>query len=76
MIKILLSIDRINSDKLICEDEDGNLKIIPIGKNMKDLKEGSIIEILEDGQIILKEEEYKKRIEKILELKSKINYEK
>lgn len=76
MIKILLSIDRINSDKLICEDEDGNLKIIPIDKNMKDLKEGSIIEILEDGQIILKEEEYKKRIEKILELKSKINYEK
>ena len=76
MIKILLSVDRIASDKLICEDSEGNLKIIPRKKNIKGIKEGSIIEILENGEIILREDEYKKRIEKILRLRSKINYEK
>lgn len=76
MIKILLSVDRITFDKLICEDSEGNLKIIPRKKNIKGIKEGSIIEILENGEIILREDEYKKRIEKILRLRSKINYEK
>lgn len=76
MIKILLSVDRITSDKLICEDSEGNLKIIPRKKNIKGIKEGSIIEILENGEIILREDEYKKRIDKILKLRSKINYEK
>lgn len=76
MIKILLSVDRINFDKLICEDSEGNLKIIPLKKNIKGIKEGSIIEILENGEIILREDEYKKRIEKILRLRSEINYEK
>ena len=76
MVKILLSIDRITSDKLICEDSEGNLKIIPLMKNIKGIKEGSIIEILENGEIILREDEYKKRVEKILNLRSKINYEK
>ena len=76
MIKILLSVDRITFDKLICEDSEGNLKIIPRKKNIKGIQEGSIIEILENGEIILREDEYKKRIEKILRLRSKINYEK
>ena len=76
MIKILLSVDRITFDKLICEDSEGNLKIIPRKKNIKGIKEGSIIEILENGEIILREDEYKKRIEKILRLRSEINYEK
>ena len=35
-----------------------------------------MIEVLETGEIILREDEYKKRIEKILKLRSKINYEK
>ena len=73
---MLLSVDRITSGKLICEDIEGNLKIIPLTKYIKGLKEGSIIEILENGEIILREDEYKKRVEKILKLRSKINYEK
>ncbi len=76
MINIILSVDRITSDKLICEDSDGNMKIIPLTKNIEGIKEGSMIEVLENGEIILREDEYKKRIEKILKLRSKINYEK
>ena len=71
---MLLSVDRITSGKLICEDSEGNLKIIPLTKNIKGLKEGSMIEVLENGEIILREDEYKKRVEKILKLRSKINY--
>ena len=76
MINIILSVDRITPDKLICEDNDGNMKIIPLTKNIEGIKEGSMIEVLETGEIILREDEYKKRIEKILKLRSKINYEK
>ncbi len=76
MINIILSVDRITSGKLICEDSDGNIKIIPLTKNIEGIKEGSMIEVSETGEIILREDEYKKRIEKILKLRSKINYEK
>ena len=76
MVKILLSVDRIIPGKLICEDSEGNIKVIPLNQNVEGIKEGSIIEILKNGKIILREDEYKKRIEKILNLRSKINYEK
>lgn len=76
MINIILSVDRITPGKLICEDSDGNMKIIPLTKNIEGIKEGSMIEVSETGEIILREDEYKKRIEKILKLRSKINYEK
>ena len=76
MIKILLSVDRIIPGKLICEDSEGNIKVIPLIKNIEGIKEGSIIEVLKSGEIILREDEYKKRVERILKLRSKINYEK
>ena len=76
MINIILSVDRITPGKLICEDSDGNMKIIPLTKNIEGIKEGSMIEVSETGEIILREDEYKKRIEKILKLRSKMNYEK
>ena len=76
MTEILLSVDRITPKELICEDSEGNIKIIPLNQNVEGIKEGSIIEILKNGKIILREDEYKKRIEKILNLRSKINYEK
>ena len=76
VVKILLSVDRIIPGKLICEDSEGNIKVIPLIKNIEGIKEGSIIEVLKSGEIILREDEYKKRVERILKLRSKINYEK
>ena len=61
---------------MICEDSEGNIKVIPLIKNIEGIKEGSIIEVLKSGEIILREDEYKKRVERILKLRSKINYEK
>ena len=76
MTEILLSVDRITPKELICEDSEGNLKRVSISQSVEGIKEGSIIEILKNGKIILREDEYEKRVEKILNLRSKINYEK
>lgn len=69
---MIFSVDRIKDGVLICEDiESGDLHSVKPKEKMPKIKEGSIIEVKGD-KIILKEEIYLKRKEKILNLKNKL----
>lgn len=69
---MIFSVDRIKDGALICEDiESGDLHIVKPKAEISGIKEGSIIEV-KDDEIILKEEIYLKRKEKILNLKNKL----
>ena len=69
---MIFSVDRIKDGVLICEDiETGELHEIKPSKKIDGIKEGSVIEVKGD-EIILKEEIYLKRKEKILNLKNKL----
>ena len=69
---MVFSVDRIKDDILICEDiNSGDLHKIKPSKKIAGIKEGSIIEVKGD-EIILKEEIYLKRKEKILNLKNEL----
>lgn len=69
---MIFSVDRIKDGVLICEDiKTGDLHKIKSSKKIAEIKEGSIIEVNGD-EIILKEEIYLKRKEKILNLKNEL----
>ncbi len=74
-----LSVDRIEENRLICEDESGKIHVIPVENLPVDVKEGSIIRLDEKGKVKIDEKKTKIRKNIILNLRRKaydINREK
>lgn len=46
-----LSVDRIEKNYIICEDENRNSHVIPVKKLPSDLKEGNIVSLNKEGEI-------------------------
>ena len=68
----IFSVDRIQDEKVICEDEEGNECSFPLNDVFGDVKEGKIIRRLEGGRYTVDEAETEKHKQEILELKKYI----
>ncbi len=71
-----LSVDRIENDVLVCENEKCEEVIIEKKNHVDGLSEGSIIEVDSKGNIVLNKEKYEQRKKEILKLQKKLNIEK
>ena len=67
-----LSVDRIEENYLVCENQDEEIKIIKYKKLDKNISEGSIIYIDNSGNIKLDEEKTKIRRNLIRNLEEKL----
>ncbi len=67
-----LSVDRIEENYLVCENQDEEIKIIKYKKLDKNISEGSIIYIDSSGNIKLDEEKTKIRRNLIRSLEEKL----
>lgn len=67
-----LSVDRIEENYLVCENQDEEIKIIKYKKLDKNISEGSIIYIDNSGNIKLDEEKTKIRRNLIRSLEEKL----
>ncbi len=70
-----LSVDRIEKDHIICEDETGKMHIVPTQNLPPDIKEGSIINLDENGEIKIDKQKTNIRKHIILNLRRKIRSE-
>lgn len=71
-----VSIDRFEGAYAICEDDKCRLYAIEKGELPKDAREGSIIELSDDGSIVIDEEATKLRRERIKKLQDKLFHRK
>ncbi len=70
-----LSVDRIEQDFLICEDENGSIHQINFKKLPPEITEGSVITISDSGEIVLDSEKTYQRRKLIESIRAKINNE-
>ncbi len=64
--------DRIEKDYLVCENQDGEIKIIPFKKLDENISEGSVVYVDKNGNVKLDREKTEKRKKLILELQNKL----
>lgn len=69
-----VSIDRFEGIYAICEDDKCRLYAIERGELPREVKEGSIIELSDSGDIVIDEEATKLRRERIKKLQDKLFY--
>lgn len=67
-----LVVDRFEGKYAICQDENGGMFGIELNEIPKDAKEGSVIDINDDGEISVNSQETNKRIKRISEKTSKL----
>ncbi len=67
-----LTVDRIEEDYAICEKDDGKMLNISLEKLPKDIKEGSIVIIDDDGKITLDKIAEKERKTELFNLQNSI----
>ena len=67
-----VSIDRFEGIYAICEDDKCRLYAIDKGELPKGAKEGSVIELSDDGNIVIDEQATKLRRERIKKLQDKL----
>lgn len=66
------TIDSIEEDFAICEDENENVHFIEKIKLPDGAKEGYVVTIFNDGTVVINEEKTKMRRQEILELQEKL----
>lgn len=71
-----VSIDRFEGIYAICEDEKCRLYAIEKGELPKEAKEGSIVELSDDGSIIIDKEATRLRRERMKKLQDKLFHRK
>lgn len=67
----MLVIDRFEGDFAVCEDENGEMKNIPIPMLPENAKEGSIIVMINNSYVV-DENETKNRLERIKKLQDSL----
>lgn len=67
-----LSVDRIEKNQIICEDEDGEIHVVPPKNLPQNLREGSIVSLDKEGNIRLNKRKARVRKNTILNLRRKI----
>lgn len=67
-----LSIDRIEKNHIVCEDENGEVHVIPVKDLPENIKEGSVVSLNDTGKIKIDRNKTKIRKNIILKLRRKI----
>lgn len=67
-----LVVDRFEGKYAICQDENGNMFGIELNEMPKDAKEGSVIDINDEGEISVNSQETNKRSQRISEKTSRL----
>ena len=67
-----LSVDRIEKNHIICEDENGEVHDIPVKNLDKDIKEGSVVSLNNKGEVKIDQQKTNIRKNIILKLRRKI----
>lgn len=68
-----LSVDRIEKDHIICENENGEVHIIFVKDLTKDIKEGSVVSLNDKGEVEIDQQKTNIRKNIILKLRRKIH---
>lgn len=72
MVLNFLSVDKIEKDYLVCEDQDEKVKIIPFKKLSEDISEGTIIYLDNLGNIKIDKEKTQIRRDIIRRLQNQV----
>ena len=67
-----LSVDRIEKDYLVCENQDEKVKIIPFEKLSEDISEGTVIYVDNSGNIRIDKEKTQIRRDIIQKLQNQV----
>ncbi len=67
-----LCVDRIEGNIVVCEDEDNNIIKISLLNLPKDVKEGNVLIVYDDGKVELDYETEKVRKEKMISLQNNL----
>lgn len=71
-MNIDVTIDRIEENYAVCEDDDEHVHFVELIKLPNGAKEGYVVTILDDGTVIINEAKTEKRRQEILQLQSKL----